>query len=228
MRKASSLAKTTKWSARALAGKPRDSRNCGDAKKRPQKLARPNFVIATRERLAMTMIKVHSLTGRITSRLMRQAFPAVKRFPEPQHPENSYESITGCNGHQASAAAVADGNLLAVVERFLTSGAMADTGHHPQQAQEAPRWVSHAQESELGLSLSPEKTPMATSGKGYDSLGFHLSSRSPRQRDTSAQKFKAKVRAVTDCHRDLDRMTIVNLNPVIRGTAHTSVAKLGC
>jgi RNA-directed DNA polymerase len=79
MRKVSSLAKTQNWSARALAGKPRESRNRGDAKKHPPKPACPNFVIATRERLAMKKIKVHSLTGRITSRLMRQAFQAVKR-----------------------------------------------------------------------------------------------------------------------------------------------------
>src|SRR3954449_5445730 len=58
---------------------PRDSRNRGDAKKRPQKLARPNSVIATRERPAMKKIKVHSLTGRITPQLMRQAFQAVKQ-----------------------------------------------------------------------------------------------------------------------------------------------------
>jgi RNA-directed DNA polymerase len=36
-------------------------------------------VITKRDRLAMKKIKVHSLTGRITSRLMRQAFQAVKR-----------------------------------------------------------------------------------------------------------------------------------------------------
>jgi hypothetical protein len=70
------LAKTTKWSARALAGKPRDSRNGGDAKKRPRKLACPNFVIATRERLAMKKIKVHSLTGRITSRAHATNLPS--------------------------------------------------------------------------------------------------------------------------------------------------------
>jgi hypothetical protein len=125
------LAKTTKWSARALAGKPRDSRNGGDAKKRPQKLTRPNFVIATRERLAMKAIKVHSLTGRITSRLMRQAFQAVKRILEPQFHENSYGLIPGRNGHQAVAAEVADGNLLTVVEQFLTSGMMADICQDP-------------------------------------------------------------------------------------------------
>src|SRR5260370_31924081 len=56
-----------------------DRRNRGDAKQRPQKVARANFVIATRERLAMKKIKVHSLTGRITPQLMRQAFLAVKR-----------------------------------------------------------------------------------------------------------------------------------------------------
>ena len=54
-------------------------RNRGDAKKRPPKLAGPNFVIATRERPAMKKIKVHALTGRITLPLMRQAFQAVKR-----------------------------------------------------------------------------------------------------------------------------------------------------
>ena len=40
---------------------------------------RLNFVIAKRERLDMKKIKVHSLTGRITAKLMRQAFQAVKR-----------------------------------------------------------------------------------------------------------------------------------------------------
>jgi len=34
-------------------------------------LAGPNFVIATCDRLAMKKIKVHSLTGSITDRLMR-------------------------------------------------------------------------------------------------------------------------------------------------------------
>jgi hypothetical protein len=94
-----------------------------------------------------------------------------------------------------------DGNLLAVVERFLTSGVMAEICHHPQQAQEVPRGISLAFAGELGLLMSPEKTPMPTPGTGYDSLGFHRSSRSRCQRDTSAQKFKANVWAVTDCHR---------------------------
>jgi RNA-directed DNA polymerase len=55
------------------------SRDSGDAKKHLLKLANPNFVIAKRKRLVMKKIKEHSLTGRITLPLMRQAFQAVKR-----------------------------------------------------------------------------------------------------------------------------------------------------
>jgi RNA-directed DNA polymerase len=337
-------------------------------------------VIAKRERLAMKKIKVHSLTGRITSRLMRQAFQAVKRnrgaagvdkvsiqmfaanleenlaalmrelktgtfkplplrrvlipkgpgstklrplgIPvvrdrvaqevirrllapifEPQFHENSYGFIPGRNCHQAIervlelhrqgyrvvldadiqgffdnlshrvimaavAAEVADGNILSLVERFLTSGVMEDrvfkpttigtpqggvispllanivlnrldwrlheAGYRfaryaddfvvlcqdPQQAQEALSLVTHVLEDELGLKLSPEKTKITTYGKGYDFLGFHLSSRSRRMRDKSVQKFKAKVRELTERHRNLDHATIVKLNQVIRGTAN--------
>jgi RNA-directed DNA polymerase len=328
----------------------------------------------------MKKIKVHSLTGRITSRLMRQAFQAVKRnrgaagvdkvsilmfaanleenlaalmrelktgtfrplplrrvlipkgpgstklrplgIPvvrdrvaqevirrllapifEPQFHGNSYGFIPGRNCHQAIervlelhrqgylvvldadiqgffdnlshrvimaavAAEVADGNILTLVERFLTSGVMEDgvfkpttigtpqggvispllanivlnrldwqlheAGYRfaryaddfvvlcqdPQQAQEALNLVKQVLEGELGLRLSPEKTKTITYGKGYDFLGFHLSSRSRRMRDKSVQKFKAKVRELTERHRNLDRAAIVKLNQVIRGTAN--------
>lgn len=380
MREVSSLVKTPKWSARALAGKPREHRNGGDAKQRPRKLTRPNFVIATCDRLAMKKIKVHSLIGRITPRLMRQAFQAVKRnrgaagvdkvsvklfdanreenlaalmrelktgtfkplplrrvhipkgpgttklrplgIPvvrdrvaqevirrllapifEPQFHENSYGFIPKRNCHQAIErvlelhrqgrrvvldadiqgffdnlshrvimeavrAEVADGKVLDLVERFLTAGVMEDgvftpttigtpqggvispllanivlnrldgqlhaAGYHfvryaddfvvlcqdRQQAQEALVLVKHVLEGELGLALSPEKTKITTYGKGYDFLGFHLSSRSRRMRDKSVQKFKAKMRELTERHRNLDRKVIEKLNQVIRGTAN--------
>ena len=74
-----------------------------------------------------------------------------------------------------------------------------------RQAQEALNRVKQVRESELGLSLSPEKTKTTTYGKGYDFLGFQLSSRSRRMRDKSVQKFKAKVRELTERHRNLDR-----------------------
>jgi RNA-directed DNA polymerase len=328
----------------------------------------------------MKKIKVHSLTGRITARLMRQAFQAVKRnrgaagvdkvsinmfaanleenlaalmrelktgtfkplplrrvlipkgpgttklrplgIPvvrdrvaqevirrllapifEPLFHDNSYGFIPGRNCHQAIervlelhrqgyltvldadiqgffdnlghrvimaavAAEVADGNILALVERFLTAGVMEDgafkpttigtpqggvvspllanivlnrldwqlheAGYRfvryaddfvvlcqgPQQAQEALRLVKQVLEDDLGLALSPEKTKTTTYGKGYDFLGFHLMSRSRRMREKSVQKFKAKVRELTERHRNLDRARIVKLNQVIRGTAN--------
>jgi RNA-directed DNA polymerase len=357
-----------------------ESRYSDNAKKHPQKRTRPNPVVTTRERHAMKKIKVHSLTGRITSKLMRQAFQAVKRnrgaagvdkvsiqlfaanleenlaalmrelktgtfkplplrrvlipkgpgstklrplgIPvvrdrvaqevirrllapifEPQFHENSYGFIPGRNCHQAIervlklhsegyrvvldadiqgffdnlshrvimaavAAEVADGNILTLVERFLTSGVMEDgvfkpttigtpqggvvspllanivlnrldwqlhdAGYrfaryaddfvvlcqNPQQAQEALTLVKHVLENELGLQLSPEKTKMTTYGKGYDFLGFHLSHNSHRMRDKSVLKFKAKIRELTERHRNLDRTVIVKLNQVIRGTAN--------
>ena len=328
----------------------------------------------------MKKTKVHSLTGRITPELMRQAFQAVKRnrgaagvdkvsikmfaanleenlaalmrdlkagrfrplplrrvhiskgpgtkklrplgIPvvrdrvaqevirrllapvfEPQFHENSYGFIKGRNCHQAIervlelhregyrvvldadiqgffdnlshrvimaavAAEVADGNILRLVEKFLTAGVMEDGVFKPttigtpqggvispllanivlnqldwqlhaagcrfvryaddfvilcqshQQAQEALRLVKRVLEGELGLSLSPEKTRITTYGKGFDFLGFHLSSCSRRMREKSELKFKAKVRELTERHQNLDSTVIEKLNQVIRGTAN--------
>lgn len=328
----------------------------------------------------MHKVKVHSLTGRITSRLLRQAFQAVRRnrgaagvdkvsirlfesnleanlaalmrqlktgtfrplplrrvhipkgpgstklrplgIPvvrdrvaqevirrllapifEPQFHENSFGFIPGRNGHQAIervlefhrqghrvvldadiqgffdnlshrvimaavADQVADGNILRLVEQFLTAGVMEDGVFKPTtigtpqggvispllanivlnrldwrlaaagyrfaryaddfvvvcqdrpQAQEALQLVRQVLEHELGLTLSPEKTKVTTYGKGYDFLGFHLASRSRRMRDKSVQKFKAKVREMTQRHHNLDPAAIAKLNRVIRGTAN--------
>ena len=89
-----------------------------------------------------------------------------------------------------------------------------------QQAQEALCLVQQVLEGDLGLQLSPEKTKITSYGKGYDFLGFHLSTRSRRMRDKSVQKFMAKVREITERHRNLDPTTIVRLNQVLRGTAN--------
>jgi group II intron reverse transcriptase/maturase len=337
-------------------------------------------VIAKRERLDMKKIKVHSLTGRITAKLMRQAFQAVKRkrgaagvdkvsidlfaanleenlaalmrelktgtyrplplrrvyipkgpgatklrplgIPvvrdrvaqevvrrllapvfEPLFHEHSYGFIPRRNCHQAIervlklhgegyrvildadiegffdnldhhiiveavAAEVADGNILRLVGKFLTAGVMEEGAFRrtvmgtPQggvispllanivlnrldwrlhaagyrfvryaddfvvvcqtypQAQEALRLVQRVLEDELGLKLSPEKTRITTYGKGYDFLGFRLSYRSRRMRDKSVQKFKARIRELTQRHRNLDCRVVEELNQVIRGTAN--------
>lgn len=168
----------------------------------------------------------------------------------------------------AVAAEVSDGNILRLVEKFLTAGVMHNgvfkptTVGTPQggvvspllanivlnrldwqlhehgfrfaryaddfvvvcqtnaQAQEALALVTQVLENELGLSLSPEKTKITTYGKGYEFLGFVLSSRSRRMREKSVQKFKAKVRELTIRKHNLDKKGVEKLNQVIRGTAN--------
>ena len=163
---------------------------------------------------------------------------------------------------------VADGNILTLLQRFLTAGVMEDGVFKPtsigtpqggvispllsnivlnqldwvldeasfrfvryaddfviicstsQQAQEALKVVKRVLEDDLGLQLSPEKTHVTTYGKGYEFLGFFLSSRSRRMRHKSELKFKEKVRMLTQRHHNLDIKAIEKLNRVIRGTAN--------
>ncbi len=88
-----------------------------------------------------------------------------------------------------------------------------------QQAQEALALVRRVLEDDLGLALSTEKTKITTYGKGYEFLGFFLSSRSRRMRRKSVEKLKAKVRELTIRKHNLDPRAIVKLNQVLRGTA---------
>ena len=74
--------------------------------------------------------------------------------------------------------------------------------------------------TDLGLSLSPEKTKIASYGKGYEFLGFRLSSQSRTMRPKSEEKFKMKIREITRRHHNLDARVIERLNQVIRGTAN--------
>ncbi len=74
--------------------------------------------------------------------------------------------------------------------------------------------------TDLGLSLSPEKTKVTSYGKGYDFLGFRLSRLSRTMRTKSLEKFKTKVKELTRRHHNLDATAIEKLNQVIRGTAN--------
>jgi RNA-directed DNA polymerase len=74
--------------------------------------------------------------------------------------------------------------------------------------------------TELGLKLSPEKTKIANYGKGYEFLGFRLSSKSRTMRPKSLEKFKTKIREITRRCNNLDARVIERLNQVIRGTAN--------
>jgi group II intron reverse transcriptase/maturase len=88
-----------------------------------------------------------------------------------------------------------------------------------QQAEAALDWVETIM-TELGLALSPEKTKIASYGKGYEFLGFRLSSKSRTMRPKSLEKFKTKVRDITRRSNNLDSDVIMKLNRVIRGTAN--------
>ena len=88
------------------------------------------------------------------------------------------------------------------------------------QAQEALTLVEHVLDSQLGLQLSEEKTHVTTFGKGYEFLGFLLSSQSRRMRKKSVEKFKEKVRELTVRHHNFASDVIKKLNRVIRGTAN--------
>jgi RNA-directed DNA polymerase len=89
----------------------------------------------------------------------------------------------------------------------------------PQQANAALTFVELVM-TELGLALSPEKTKIASYGKGYDFLGFRISSTSRTMRAKSLEKFKTKIRELTRRCNNLDDTAIKKLNQVIRGTAN--------
>jgi group II intron reverse transcriptase/maturase len=88
-----------------------------------------------------------------------------------------------------------------------------------QQAEAALAFVEEIM-TDLGLALSPEKTKIASYGKGYEFLGFRLSSRSRSMRSKSLENFKTKVRELTRRCHNLDARVIEKLNRVIRGTAN--------
>ena len=79
--------------------------------------------------------------------------------------------------------------------------------------------------TDLGLSLSAEKTKIASYGKGYEFLGFRLSSKSRTMREKSLEKFKTKIREITRRCNNLDARVIEKLNQVIRGTANYFATK---
>jgi RNA-directed DNA polymerase len=168
---------------------------------------------------------------------------------------------------QAVAERVADGNILRLVEKFLTSGVMDNGIFKPttigtpqggvispllanivlnhldwqmdraglrfvryaddfvilcptqDQAKEALAFVQQVLEQRLGLQLSQEKTKVTSYGKGYQFLGFSLSSRSRRMRPKSVKKFKDKIRELTCRKHNFDVVRIEQINRVIRGTA---------
>ena len=89
-----------------------------------------------------------------------------------------------------------------------------------RQQAKAAREVVEEIVTDLGLSLSPEKTKIASYGEGYEFLGFRLSSKSRTMRPKSLEKFKMKIRELSRRSHNLDARAIKKLNQVIRGTAN--------
>lgn len=72
----------------------------------------------------------------------------------------------------------------------------------------------------LLLECSPEKTKITTLSKGFQFLGFLISSRGVSIREKSREKFEDKIMDITMRSRNLDAKAIEKLNQVIRGTVN--------
>jgi group II intron reverse transcriptase/maturase len=89
-----------------------------------------------------------------------------------------------------------------------------------REAKEALAQVQRLLEERLGLSLSPEKTKVTRFHEGFIFLGFDIKSHFVRMRAKSVEKFKTKIRGMTQRSHNLEAEVIVRLNRVIRGTAN--------
>ena len=56
--------------------------------------------------------------------------------------------------------------------------------------------------------------------EGFAFLGFAISSWAVTMRPKSVEKFKTKIRELTDRHRNLDQEVVRKVNAVVRGTAN--------
>jgi group II intron reverse transcriptase/maturase len=74
--------------------------------------------------------------------------------------------------------------------------------------------------TQLGLTLSPEKTKQTQFREGFAFLGFTISSWSVSMRPKSVEKFKTKIRELTVRHHNLDQDVVMKVNQVVRGTAN--------
>lgn len=165
------------------------------------------------------------------------------------------------------AAEIADGNILTLIERFLTAGVMEEgvfqptTQGTPQggvispllanialnrldwqlhqagyqfvryaddfvvlcqtaaEAREAHRFVDQ-QLTDIGLTLSVEKTKVTQFSRGFLFLGFELTSRYVTMRSKSVEKFKTRIRQLTIRSRNFDAKVVEQVNQVVRGVAN--------
>ena len=70
---------------------------------------------------------------------------------------------------------------------------------------------------EMGLQLNLQKTHISHVSKGFDFLGFHITSRHITMRDKSVEKLKAKIKETTRRSNNLNAEVVKNLNLILRG-----------
>ncbi|SEH04178.1 Group II intron-encoded protein LtrA [Candidatus Venteria ishoeyi] len=87
------------------------------------------------------------------------------------------------------------------------------------QAKEAFEKVEFHLTGKLGLQLSPEKTHIASFREGFSFLGFDISSHAVKMRGKSIEKFKDKIREITQRSHNFDAGVVNKINQVVRGTA---------
>jgi hypothetical protein len=74
--------------------------------------------------------------------------------------------------------------------------------------------------TDVGLTLSAEKTKQTRFRDGFAFLGFVFSSWQVTMRPKAVEKFKAKIRELTPRHHNLDHEVVRKVNAVVRGTAN--------
>ena len=165
------------------------------------------------------------------------------------------------------AAEIADGNILTLIERFLTAGVMEEgvflptTQGTPQGGVISPllanialnrldwqfhesgyRFVRYADDfvvlcrseveareahafaqqrlTDLGLTLSAEKTKITQFSRGFLFLGFRIDSWTVTMRDKSVEKFQTRIRELTMRSRNFDALVVERVNQTVRGVAN--------
>ena len=94
------------------------------------------------------------------------------------------------------------------------------------QAESALAIIKSIIENDLELELSPEKTKISSSGKGFNFLGFLIKRGRLEMGDKAIEKFKAKVRMITTRSHNYSKETVDKLNRVTRGTLNYFVTPL--
>ena len=87
-------------------------------------------------------------------------------------------------------------------------------------AEQALVYLSEVISDELELSLAPEKTCITDFRKGFDFLGFHITSHGVTIRDKSMDNFKDNIRKITRRSYNFNGEIISKVNRVSKGFAN--------